>query len=516
MIALTRKLSVLLALIPALISGQQVGTYETETHPKLPYQTCTSSGCTTVSAGQVSLDANWRWTHVTDGYTNCYTGNAWNTTVCTDNKVCASKCAVEGAKYQETYGITASGNALTLKFVTQASQKNVGSRVYLMESETKYKVTNLLNTEFTFDVDVSQLPCGLNGALYFIQMDGDGGMSKYSGNKAGAKYGTGYCDSQCPRDIKFINGEANSEGWTPATGDPNGGTGKYGTCCAEMDIWEANSMAAAYTPHPCKTTNSGGQQRCTGTECNSPRYEGLCDPDGCDFNHFRMGDKTYFGKGMTVDTNKKMTVVTQFITVDGTSTGQLKEIRRIYVQDVKVFQNSKVNFPGISAYDSITDQFCTDSRTLFGDFDSFKRNGGMAQMSASLAKGHVLALSIWDDHTAHMLWLDGNYPTDANPATPGIARGACGADTGVPAEVEANHPNAQVVFSNIKFGSIGSTFGGGTGTTTTTTSTTTTTGGGAQQTPWGQCGGNNWTGPTQCQAPYTCKFNNEWYSQCLP
>lgn len=38
-------------------------------------------------------------------------------------------------------------------------------------------------------------------------MDADGGEAKYSGNKAGAKYGTGYCDSQCPRDLKFINGE---------------------------------------------------------------------------------------------------------------------------------------------------------------------------------------------------------------------------------------------------------------------------------------------------------------------
>lgn len=24
--------------------------------------------------------------------------------------------------------------------------------------------------------------------------------------------------------------------------------GKYGACCAEMDIWEANSRATAYTP----------------------------------------------------------------------------------------------------------------------------------------------------------------------------------------------------------------------------------------------------------------------------
>lgn len=76
-----------------------------------------------------------------------------------------------------------------------------------MASESKYQMFKLLNQEFTFDVDVSNLPCGLNGALYFSQMAEDGGMSKYSTNKAGAKYGTGYCDAQCPQDIKFINGE---------------------------------------------------------------------------------------------------------------------------------------------------------------------------------------------------------------------------------------------------------------------------------------------------------------------
>ena len=73
-------------------------------------------------------------------------------------------------------------------------------------STTNYQMFNPLGMEFTFDVDVSQLPCGLNGALYFSEMDADGGLSKYANNKAGAKYGTGYCDSQCPRDIKFING----------------------------------------------------------------------------------------------------------------------------------------------------------------------------------------------------------------------------------------------------------------------------------------------------------------------
>ena len=69
-----------------------------------------------------------------------------------------------------------------------------------------YEMFHLKNREFTFDVDVSNLPCGLNGALYFVEMDQDGGLSEYPTNKAGAKYGTGYCDAQCPQDVKFING----------------------------------------------------------------------------------------------------------------------------------------------------------------------------------------------------------------------------------------------------------------------------------------------------------------------
>lgn len=103
--------------------------------------------------------------------------------------------------------MTTSGNALTLDFVTTASQKNIGSRLYLLQDDSHYQLFNLLNQEFTFDVDLSTLPCGLNGALYFSQMDADGGVARFPTNKAGAKYGTGYCDSQCPRDLKFIDGE---------------------------------------------------------------------------------------------------------------------------------------------------------------------------------------------------------------------------------------------------------------------------------------------------------------------
>ncbi|KAK0618947.1 glycoside hydrolase family 62 protein [Immersiella caudata] len=40
-------------------------------------------------------------------------------------------------------------------------------------------------------------------------------------------------------------------------------------------------------------------------------------------------------------------------------------------------------------------------------------------------------------------------------------------------------------------------------------------GGGATVPRWGQCGGQGWTGPTRCEAPYECKYSNQWYSQCL-
>jgi cellulose 1,4-beta-cellobiosidase len=161
----------------------------------MTWQTCTGTGGTscTTKTGSITLDANWRWLHVTSGYTNCYDGNAWNATACPDGATCAKNCAVDGADYSGTYGIKASGNSLQLGFVTKGSYSaNIGSRTYLMESDTKYQMFNLIGKEFTFDVDVSKLPCGLNGALYTVEMAADGGMGK-GNNKAGAKFGTGEC-----------------------------------------------------------------------------------------------------------------------------------------------------------------------------------------------------------------------------------------------------------------------------------------------------------------------------------
>ncbi|KAF2866245.1 exoglucanase-like protein 1 precursor [Massariosphaeria phaeospora] len=449
-----KSLALASLLLFGAVTAQQVGKETTETHPKMTWQTCTGKGGTscTSKSGSVTLDANWRWAHVTSGYTNCYTDNSWNATSCADGASCAKNCAIDGADYSGTYGISTSGNALTLQFVKKGSYStNIGSRTYLMESDSKYQMFNLVGKEFTVDVDTSKLPCGLNGALYFVEMAADGGMNK-GNNKAGAKYGTGYCDSQCPHDLKWIEGGANVEGWVSNPNDKNSGTGEKGACCPEMDIWEANSISTAYTPHPCKTT---GIKVCTGTECGDGdnRYGGVCDKDGCDFNSYRMGVKDFYGPGMTLDSTKKMTVVTQFIG----SGSQISDIKRFYVQGGKVFANSDSTIPGVTG-NSITEAFCTAQKSVFGDTSSFATLGGLNEMAASLARGHVLVMSLWDDHAVNMLWLDSTYPTDADPEKPGVARGTCATDSGKPEVVEKDHPDATVIYSNIKFGPIGSTF----------------------------------------------------------
>lgn len=444
--------------------AQQVGTNTREVHPALTSKTCTKMGGCRTDATKIVLDANWRWLHHVGGYTNCFTGNSWDARYCTDPNTCAENCALEGADYSSTYGIQASGNSLQLKFVTQGpSGKNVGARVYLMEDDQSYKMFKLLNQEFTFDVDVSHLPCGINGALYFSEMPSQGGLG-IGNNQAGAAYGTGYCDAQCPRDIKFINGKANLLGWNSKSRSRSRfsvtSTGASGACCNELDIWEANSISQAYTPHPCSVK---GLHECTSPEeCGdgSNRYNGVCDKDGCDFNPFRMGNRTFYGPGshFTLDSTKPMTVVTQFITNDGTSTGELIEIRRLYKQHGKVIYNSNTNLQNVEAASTITDKLCSQVKDAFGDINDFGKKGKLKVMGESLQRGIVLAMSIWDDHAAHLLWLDSNYPREKDPSTPGVARGTCPTSSGVPREVEEQYPNAYVKYMNIRVGDINSTY----------------------------------------------------------
>lgn len=433
-----------------LVGAQQVGKVAKEEPPVVVVQRCVNgSGCVDEETF-ATLDANWRWTHDAEGYQNCFLEGEWTPTFCKDDRnMCASKCAVEGVDaqgYANSYGVKSIPGGLELQFVS--GRGNVGSRLYLREGES-YKMFKLKNREFTLDVDASALPCGLNGAVYFVAMDADG-QKGIGDNEAGAVYGTGYCDAQCPHDIKWIEGEANLD-WT------------YGTCCIEMDIWEANSMATAYTPHTC---DMFGPYRCEGTDCGDTekgeRFVGVCDKDGCDMNVYRFGVKDFYGPGpeFAVDTTKPMTVVTQFLTADGTDEGDLVEIRRVYVQDGKVIQQANVSVPGFDG-NSITDEFCKAQKAAFDDPDEFCAKGGLKKMGEALDRGMVLTLSLWDDEVTEMHWLDSHFPRDESISKPGVVRGPCDGEKSNPEYLRQAYAQATVKYTNIMHGEIGSTFSEG-------------------------------------------------------
>jgi len=201
---MSQKLALAGTLFAAFVHAQQPAEYTPEVHPQLSSQKCTlAGGCTAVNSSIV-LDANFRWLHNKGGYTNCVSGG-FDPTICPDIETCAANCVLEGVDYS-TYGISTDGDALTLDlFVTTNNITSLSSpRVYLMADNSTYESFQLLNQEFSFDVDVSKVPCGINGALYFSEMSATGSANDL--NQAGAAYGTGYCDAQCPSQ-NFINGE---------------------------------------------------------------------------------------------------------------------------------------------------------------------------------------------------------------------------------------------------------------------------------------------------------------------
>ncbi|KAA0201486.1 Glycosyl Hydrolase 7 [Hyalella azteca] len=412
-------------------------------------QVCDETGCQTEDTSFVMDPSRRGLMSVADNeQTNCRTSDGYDPVLCPDGLTCAENCAISGftqEDYDVKWGISSEGNAITFRYLTDYT---IGGGGYLLATEDKYKMFKMKNREIAFDVDMSKLPCGLNGALFFVEVEEDGGMASYPSNKAGAKYGLGVCDGQCKHDLTYYGGKVNVDGYA-----------EEGACCFEFDLWEANAWATAYTTHGCSIQ---GYYLCTGTECGDgdDRYNGVCDKDGCLYNSFKLNDHFFYGanESFVIDTRRPFTVVTQFVTVDGTDSGDLNEVRRIYVQDNIVIENSFANYHGLENYNSISDDFCADLTAYIGGANYAASVGGMKGIGDALDRGVVLDFALWADSGSYMLWLDGLFPPDADPATPGALNGPCPADSGRPDDIIVDYPDAAITFSNIKYGTIGSTF----------------------------------------------------------
>ena len=167
-----------------------------------------------------------------------------------------------------------------------------------------------------------------------------------------------------------------------------------------------------------------------------------------------MGDTTFYGKGPDhkVDTSKKFTVVTQFIG------SPIREIKRFYIQNGKIIPNAESKIEGVTG-NSITPAFCDAQKKAFGDNYGYKEKGGWDSLTKAASKGMVLVMSLWDDMYADMNWLDSTWPLE-NPDAPGAKRGGCSPEAGKPATVRSSSASAKVIYSNIKWGPIGSTYQG--------------------------------------------------------
>ncbi|KAG6910740.1 hypothetical protein DXG01_008272 [Tephrocybe rancida] len=184
------------------------------------------------------------------------------------------------------------------------------------------------------------------------------------------------------------------------------------------------------TPAPTATL------RYSGIACGTNGWYGtVCDSDSCDFNSYCQGNQTFCGPGITVDTTKKVTVVTQFITDDGTAIGTLSKIRRLYVQ--KWSRHSKLQ-----------DQHSWPRRkTVFGNKKQFQARGGLAAMGLAAKNGMVLVLHLGRPCRQHALarLLISHHCRPLFPALPAELVPRLQA---TPEDAEANHPNSSDVLEH--------------------------------------------------------------------
>lgn len=379
-------------------------------------------------ATSVTIDQNWRWWHESKGFKNCY-DNGWDATLCPDEETCGKNCAVEGvdvADYEKSYGVTSTNKVLRLNFARKNDAGlNIGSRVYVLDpSGTKYQGFDLREKEISFVIDLSTAGCGLNSAVYLVEMP----LTDPSG--VGSAYGMNYGDAQCAEDIKWVAGSVNF--------------GNRGACSMEMDLLEANRHATAFTVHPCNTKGVTLCRNASTCGTGSFRYSGLCDRNGADYNPYRMGDRKMYGEGsdFQIDSRRPFKVVTRFYTHNRQASGDLVRIERVLIQDKKEV-----------AVGEITDQSVNATKAWFRETNHFQKIGGLKKMGESFSRKMVLVFSFWDDSTTHMQWLDSTYGGD--PSVPGVIRGPCPNPPLSTEETRKKFQDAYVLFSDVSVRSMG-------------------------------------------------------------
>ena len=178
-----------------------------EVHPQVTTYRCTlADGCTPKTNFLVADALSHRVYQRDNPEENCGNwGNAPPADVCPDEETCHEACMIDGMSLEDyaRQGVITYDTSVYLTMINHLGDQ-VSPRVYLLDEEDfDYEMLYLNGQEFSFEVDMESLPCGMNSALYTDEMYVDGNRGEL--NPTGATYGQGYCDAQC-YTTPFING----------------------------------------------------------------------------------------------------------------------------------------------------------------------------------------------------------------------------------------------------------------------------------------------------------------------
>jgi cellulose 1,4-beta-cellobiosidase len=128
---------------------------------------------------------------------------------------------------------------------------------------------------------------------------------------------------------------------------------------------EANRYAYQVTPHACDAPQGN--------------FYPHCDGSGCGLNSFRTNPAGFGpGSAYTIDTTRTFTSTTTFV---ADSQSQLVEVHTQLSQDGRIF-------------------------LMVNGGTTCRTPGYLAQLSAALQQGMVIAISYWGDQGSSMSWLD--------------------------------------------------------------------------------------------------------------
>ncbi|KAF4344250.1 exoglucanase type C [Fusarium beomiforme] len=402
-----------------------------EVHPPFNWHDCYGDSCFERYAAVV-LDSKLRQIDCCNGSRNTLQRAACKKK---NKDQCPVDCCIHGADYG-AHGIFTNGTDLTLD--VGASHPNTPKdliRVMLMKDENHYEWTQIIDpwdSEYTFDVEVRDVPPGYKARLSLHWMWEKGNMDKKKGDKAGAKYGTGYCDAHCDQGQRFVMGRANYDGWEPSQTDPHLGTGHLGACCIHLVLWEGNTHSTDFGHYPC---DPRGPHMCKGIKCKMDCYS-----VGCTWNPNGKDQKPFYGPGKTntIDSSRKFSVVNQWFSTQKPMQPVMTRRVMYYIQDGKLIPSAPSDFrTKKKEFHTMDKGFCAAQAKAWGLGKWLKKNPWWVNHDA------------WQYDMVPVFSLVRDYEYD-------MLQGFVHGDD----KLKSIPINASVTFSNFRYGRINRTFTG--------------------------------------------------------